>query len=205
MRIVLAFAIVLCLAGCETSPLGGRCTTNSDCDRSTTGATSTCVRASNTAYTCGGGESCICCPVGILGPDSGVPGCGPGAIVDAGDVQVVDTGVDTGPDVVDAGCPCAAGMYCSGSTPDGGVICSLVKAIGVSCLGANECQTGHCVDSVCCNSACTGAGLSCNVSPDFAGVCSPEPTTDAGTDVGTDIGTDAGTDASIDATDAATE
>lgn len=215
MRIVLAFAIVLCLAGCETSPLGGRCTLNSDCDRATTGATATCVSATNPALSCGGSStsSCICCPIRVVSADggvadSGVIGCGPGQA--AVDVQAVDATVDTGqPDVTDAGCLCDAGSYCSASLVDGGTMCSLVKAIGQACGGGNECQTGHCVDGVCCNSACTGAGLSCNVSPDFAGLCSPETTTDAGTDAGTDVGTDAGTDAGVDvafdATDAATE
>lgn len=202
MRSVLAFALMLCLAGCETSALGGRCTNNFDCDRSTTGAVAQCVRSTNPSFPCGG-DYCICCPTTHT-TDAGVPlSCMNGqAVVDSGPQP--DVQPDTGPDVTDAGCLCAVGQYCSGTFMDGGQMCSLQKPSGLPCLADGDCQTSHCAQGVCCNSACTGAGLSCNSSPDFAGVCTAVTATDAGTDVVVvDTGVDTGVDAT--ATDGATE
>jgi hypothetical protein len=204
-RLLAALSLLSLLAGCETSPLGGRCVLNSDCDRRTTGMTARCVRQLNPESQCSGGsmESCICCPLVVTPGDTTVPTmCVGGTSVDTGsptdatidtgpaDTGPADTGpadsgtADTGPadtgqpdvasvDVVDtgAGCACSSSQFCD--TSDGGMQCVAQRPIGATCSAGTECQTNHCVESVCCNSACTGAGLSCNVSPDFAGLCTP--------------------------------
>ena len=44
---------------------------------------------------------------------------------------------------------------------DGMGICK--KAVGATCATSTECLSGNCVDGVCCNTACTGICLACNV------------------------------------------
>src|SRR6185369_8495099 len=44
---------------------------------------------------------------------------------------------------------CAAPSACDG-------LGACKKALGDGCAGGAECQSGNCVDSVCCNSACAG-------------------------------------------------
>src|SRR6266545_766611 len=44
----------------------------------------------------------------------------------------------------------------------------------LTCGRDEECSTGHCVDSVCCNAACPGPCLSCAV-PEHLGTCYPIP------------------------------
>jgi hypothetical protein len=50
----------------------------------------------------------------------------------------------------------------------------LAAPLGGACTTASGCASGFCVGGVCCNSACTGACLSCNA-PGSAGTCSPLP------------------------------
>jgi hypothetical protein len=48
------------------------------------------------------------------------------------------------------------------------------KALGERCTCTGECASGHCVDFVCCNTACTGPCLSCNQASTM-GSCAPVP------------------------------
>lgn len=59
---------------------------------------------------------------------------------------------------------CAATAFCNGTT------CIAKRANGVACTAGNQCQTGQCIDGVCCNSACGGACDACNVTGSM-GVC----------------------------------
>jgi hypothetical protein len=63
---------------------------------------------------------------------------------------------------------CASGTYCSAGT------CVAKKMDGDTCSAAapNQCLFGHCVDGVCCHTACTGACVSCAL-PTTKGVCTP--------------------------------
>ncbi len=63
-------------------------------------------------------------------------------------------------------CPtsCTTDTECdtSHACGDGGV-CVPSSANGAACTRAGECQSGFCVDGVCCSSACTGACNACNL------------------------------------------
>jgi hypothetical protein len=60
---------------------------------------------------------------------------------------------------------CVSGYYCSGSA------CVPKLAQGVACGGGdNQCQSGHCVDGVCCGSASCTSPLKCNANA--LGTCS---------------------------------
>jgi uncharacterized repeat protein (TIGR01451 family) len=52
---------------------------------------------------------------------------------------------------------CTAGDWCSAG------VCVPRGAPGASCGGNHECQGDHCVDGVCCDSACTGQCQACDV------------------------------------------
>lgn len=56
-----------------------------------------------------------------------------------------------------------AGQSCSGaSLCDNAGNCSVPKrTLGNACSTANQCASGQCVNSVCCESACNGVGQSC--------------------------------------------
>jgi hypothetical protein len=49
-----------------------------------------------------------------------------------------------------------------------------LRANGSPCACGQACQSGLCVDGVCCNSACTGTCQRCNL-PDRPGLCGPIP------------------------------
>jgi hypothetical protein len=63
---------------------------------------------------------------------------------------------------------CASGFYC-----DGTASCKATLAKGIACTGNLQCSTGlFCADSVCCDSACTGACMACKLSG-TVGTCTP--------------------------------
>lgn len=64
--------------------------------------------------------------------------------------------------------PLAAASPCTDGRCDGAGAC--VKALGNACSTSAECPSGHCVDGVCCNEACTSVCKACNVDGG-AGVC----------------------------------
>jgi hypothetical protein len=57
--LVLSSAVI----GCEEAPIGARCESINDCDRTGAGTTRSCFSHSNPNQPCpGGGASCLCCP-----------------------------------------------------------------------------------------------------------------------------------------------
>lgn len=79
-----------------------------------------------------------------------------------------DGSVNDGPAEVNPGVPVKPNMI-----PDDG-ICdpSRRKALGATCDCAAECGSGFCADGICCNTACTGACVSCAL-PNHKGECKP--------------------------------
>ena len=65
---------------------------------------------------------------------------------------------------------CAPGNVCDSGS------CGL-KRLGQLCALATECDSGHCVDGVCCSSDSCGNCASCDV-PGVAGICHPVPSGD---------------------------
>ncbi|MEM1418339.1 MAG: hypothetical protein AAGH15_25820, partial [Myxococcota bacterium] len=63
---------------------------------------------------------------------------------------------------------------CVGDTFCADGVCAPLRNIGVSCGRDAECNTGLCVDGVCCTSACEGQCEACDVSG-FRGVCATVP------------------------------
>lgn len=77
--------------------------------------------------------------------------------------------------------PCGAEACLGGCASDagclGGAWCSMGLCVaplgpGAACSEARQCGTGHCVDGVCCDTACDGRCEAC-AEPGRAGTCSP--------------------------------
>jgi hypothetical protein len=60
---------------------------------------------------------------------------------------------------------CGAGAYCTTAH-----VCSPKKGQAASCVAANECLSGACVDGVCCGAACTGSCQACTAAKKGSGV-----------------------------------
>lgn len=76
------------------------------------------------------------------------------------------------PCVTTSDCAVPASTYCAA-----GGRCLPKLGQGAVCAADEECDTGHCVDGVCCNTACDGACEWCGVATP-AGVCVPVPATE---------------------------
>jgi hypothetical protein len=75
---------------------------------------------------------------------------------------------------------CVTTAYCNGMT------CANKKANGAACGRAGECTSNQCVDGVCCDMACTGRCMACNLTGQ-PGKCLPaSPGTDPRNDCGDD-------------------
>jgi hypothetical protein len=64
---------------------------------------------------------------------------------------------------------CKPGNRCDSSGK-----CVPDRGLGQTCTKGCECQSGNCVDGVCCNSACGGPCQACNLAGKV-GTCSPHP------------------------------
>ncbi|MDC3956593.1 hypothetical protein [Polyangium jinanense] len=98
------------------------------------------------------------------------------------------TGVPSNPNrPVNAACNENGGTVCNGAG-------ACKKAPAQTCGGAAECLSGHCVDGVCCNAACSSTCMACNVAGSV-GTCTnvPVATEDAPTCTGTNACDGAGT------------
>ncbi len=92
---------------------------------------------------------------------------------------------------------CGTGKYCDTASGD----CADKRGIGSTCPADNQCQSGHCVDGYCCNSACTGTCESCDgsISIGSNGTCAAVSAGIDPDDECTDMGaTSCGTDGECD-------
>jgi hypothetical protein len=62
-----------------------------------------------------------------------------------------------------------------GGNDDGGSPNDAGSTNGTACTADNDCQSGHCADGVCCNTACDGVCSSCKLTA-TKGTCTPYPT-----------------------------
>lgn len=137
------------------APNGASCQTGSQCDGGSCVDGRCCEAAS-----CGACQRC------------NLPGNeGRCAAVDAGTVAAgcqgyVCSPVGTCRTSCDDDTECAPGRYCAVSQ------CAAKKTLGMTCGEDEECLSGNCVSSVCCNSACNGPCQTC-VATGNEGTCVP--------------------------------
>lgn len=130
-----------------------------------------------------------------LGSDTGSD-AGLDASPDAGDAaQDSDHGVDGR---VDGPVPDAADTGVSDTfdalVVDGGTL----RQNGEACSAGQQCYSGHCMDEVCCNTACAGTCQACDL-PDDVGICTFVPVgDDPGDECGAQSEASCGRDGSCD-------
>jgi hypothetical protein len=101
-----------------------------------------------------------------LGADGLLPGPSDGASDGQSADGPLEAGGDGPPDVTDG----ASGLGTDSFSPD----VPAGRPNSAACTLAAQCQSGFCVDGVCCNSGCSDTCMSCKV-PDSTGTCSPVP------------------------------
>jgi hypothetical protein len=102
---------------------------------------------------------------------------GPEASVDAGSDATGATGADAADDASEVGGSADAIASTSADAADaadGGNKTPVIVGIYTTCKSTADCGGGPCVDGVCCDSACTGTCMACNL-PTAPGKCSPVP------------------------------
>ena len=181
MRALLLPALAcLFLVGCEVAALGARCDNDTDCDKNTTAPTAQCRSFSNPGTTCSGGD-CLCCPTdtstlaNLINQGYPLVNCMRTTLVLEAGTDSASDASDAAPDTGVLACAvtCTLDQFCDTTTGR----CRSQRASGLDCTAGNQCQTSFCVGAsggaagVCCNSACTTAGSSCNSSPDQRGFC----------------------------------
>jgi hypothetical protein len=121
-----------------------------------------CSLACETCNPVGGAGTCVTAPAGAVAAACGAYRCN-GANADC-------------PIACAADGDCAPGFYCNAGA------CSTSLPLGMACAVDRSCQSGHCVDGVCCDSACTGRCQYCGsgtcavaVGSDPRGDCAGDP------------------------------
>lgn len=189
-----------CGGGCPACGPGKTCSEAADCE------STFCVDGVCCDTVCDG--ACEACTAALKESAADTGTCGQAATDSAcGDPQGCTAGVETTGDTCDAAGQCTDGgtspctpytcnatglsclTACSTSSEcvgthfcntQGGV-CTVKKANGQTCQGADQCTSGNCADGVCCNNACGGTCKACNT-PGSVGTClnAPAGSTESG-------------------------
>jgi uncharacterized protein (TIGR03382 family) len=165
-----------CPGGCTTD---AQCVTGHFCDagvckpRRPNGSTCTEERECASAFCVDG----VCCDTACTGDCAAcdLPGkegtCSPVPPGDPGTpacTPYVCTGNLDCPTTCTSSLQCAPGFHCEEGQ------CRPGRPIGEGCSQDSDCDSGLCVDGVCCDTACTGGCEACNL-PGLAGTCSTVP------------------------------
>ncbi len=146
----------------EKRPNGSACTVDASCQSGHcvdgVCCDSSCDGSCNACNLAGLEGRCSLAPAGAIGN----PPCEP--LVCSGTASVC-------PLACSSDANCASGFWCD--TRDGS--CREQSADGVACTADNRCLSGHCVDGVCCDTACDGACDSCNQPALRPGHCAALP------------------------------
>ena len=143
---------------CDADPVAscgrdGQCDGSGACERWPAGTacgTSTCANGSITyAPACDGNGACVT-PASMS--------CAPYVCANSTACATMCTPPANG---------CASPAVCTNGS------CG-TRAIGQPCSQPSDCTSNFCAQGVCCNSACTGSCVSCNVTGKV-GTCTPEP------------------------------
>jgi hypothetical protein len=176
-----------CAGTCEACNLTGKAGACTPLAAGT--ATTECAKqpASGCGFdgTCDGNSGCRRYAPGVACKAEACQGASsyvPASACDGQGTCVAPSVVDCTPYVCDAtgGAPaCRADCRAGGADCVSPAVCAAascgpraLKAAGAGCVEAADCQSDHCVDGVCCSTACTGACQSCNQTG-FAGTCHP--------------------------------
>jgi formylglycine-generating enzyme required for sulfatase activity len=65
---------------------------------------------------------------------------------------------------------CSQDVHCVGDAFCNNSVCTIKWLHGTPCTTSNQCMAGHCVDGVCCISACNGPCQTC-LDPGYSGYC----------------------------------
>jgi hypothetical protein len=105
---LVSLALSALVFGCEEAPIGARCESVNDCDRTGSGTSRGCYSKSDPNQPCpGAGQSCVCCPVlSMRNASTDHPFCRGGQVI-------ADSGAPT-----DSGIATEAGTSADASTQD---------------------------------------------------------------------------------------
>jgi hypothetical protein len=145
---------------------GTACTANNQCGNSNCSDNYCCSSAcSGGCDVCsaalGAGANGVC-TVAAKGASDTSPACAPFACDGSGVSCPSTCGVDS---------DCASNAYCGGGT------CKFKQGQGAGCTATDQCTSGFCSNSVCCNVACAGACDACSTAAGATtnGTCSVLP------------------------------
>jgi hypothetical protein len=137
-----------------TGPSAGcaNCVDGYCCDTSCTGQCQACDVS---------GAEGVCTYVVGSPPHGSRTACSPFLVCGAGGVCTTTCASDAA---------CATTAYCDSGAAS--PTCVARKSNGAACAGSNQCTSGNCVDGVCCDLACAGQCVACDVAGSV-GTCSP--------------------------------
>jgi hypothetical protein len=135
-----------CGGSCLPCDVGQTCAVNADCTTMICNGSSQCANPSCNDGQQNGNETGIDCGGGVC------PGCPVGQGCGGSDAN------------------CTGSSYCDMTTN----LCASKKNQGAACSVPIECQSGQCIDGFCCNAACGGTCVACNLAG-MEGSCSNIP------------------------------